>query len=113
MSLHQETNTYHRKLTLKSTISSSQVPVFQKSNLPTPSILEYLTITSFDHYLNTKLNRVAEASYWKSKFQGVSFSSKEFSKCMNEFTGVHKVTTISPLEDENGNINSTKEKCDM
>jgi len=61
----------------------------------------------------TKLIRVAEASYWKSKFQGVSSSSKEFWRCMNEFTGVHKVSTIGPLEDENGNIiNSTKEKCD-
>jgi len=57
----------------------------------------------------TKLIRVAEASYWKSKFQGVSSSSKEFWKCVNEFTGVHKVSTIGPLEEC---INSTKGKCE-
>jgi len=32
---------------------------------------------------------------------------------MNEITGVHKVSTIGPIEDENGNIiNSIKEKCE-
>jgi len=33
---------------------------------------------------------------------------------MNKFTGVHKVNTISPLENENGNIiNSMKEKLQV
>jgi hypothetical protein len=61
----------------------------------------------------TRLTRVAETSYWKSKFQGVSSSSGEFWKLINEFTGVQKVTTIGPLEDDHGNIinNNKKKMC--
>ena len=61
----------------------------------------------------TKLLRLAEASYWKNKFQGLSSSSKEFWKCINEFTGKRKNNNkIGPLEDVNGNItNDDVEKC--
>ena len=52
----------------------------------------------------TNLLRVAEANYWKDKFNNLHSSSKEFWNCINEFTGKTKTNKIGPLEDSAGNL---------
>ena len=52
----------------------------------------------------TKLLRIAEANYWKGKFNNLNSSSKEFWNCINEFTGKTKSNKIGPLEDSAGNL---------
>ena len=60
----------------------------------------------------TKILRVAEASYWKEKFNGLTPSSKKFWNCVNEFIGKTKNNKIGPLEDEKGCItNNNQTKC--
>ena len=43
----------------------------------------------------TKLLRLAEASYWKNKFQGLSSSSKEFWKCTGADLGVVNLVKLT------------------
>jgi len=60
----------------------------------------------------TKVLRVAEASYWKDRFRGLSSSSREFWRCINEITGKSKKNCIGPLQDNNGNITTDNNvKC--
>ena len=60
----------------------------------------------------TKILRIAEARYWRNKFQGLSPSSKNFWDCINDYIGKKKRNNIAPLEDEKGIITTNEtEKC--
>ena len=50
--------------------------------------------------------RKAEAEYWRSEFDNLS-SSKEFWKLVKKVNRKTKVTKIGPLEDEQGNIQTS------